>query len=336
MDQPVNKHLIQKYLIGECDAAELRIIDDFLKLDNSQQLINNVLAEEWDTFQERDISDEDISRWKNRFGEDHLPKPFTEIKKLPARNRFFSLPYAAVWSGLLICFVTWYGISKYTNREKQAPVIALLKSENPMGQRSKIVLPDNSTVYLGGGSKLIYPERFAASKREISLQGEAFFEITKNPKKPFIIHTGNVQTRVLGTSFRINAFNGQPMLVEVATGKVRVTQLLSQGAKSLAVLTPGQSLKWDNKNAVLGTVAVNDLEEWKNGRLVFNRSTMREIAAVLERWYNVKIIFADPEKAEQQVTITLTANVPVNQIMDVLAGTASFHYRIKGNRININ
>ncbi len=336
MNQPVNKLLIQKYLRGECNAEELRIMNNFLKREDAQQLIDEALADEWYAFQDQDISDEEIFRWKTRFEERRLPEPSPEIKKLPIRKRFFSLPYAAVWAGLLLCVGTWYGITKYNSQPAPIQTIAMLESKNPMGQRSKIVLPDSSTVYLAGGSKLIYPERFSAGKREVSLQGEAFFEITKNPKRPFIIRTGNVQTRVLGTSFLINAFKGQPIKVEVATGKVRVDRILPQGAKSLAVLIPGQSLQWDDKNIMLGNVAVDDLKEWKNGRLVFNGATFQEITTVLERYYNVKVTFKDSVKAARHITITLTANVPINQIMDVLAGTGGFQYQFKGTQIIIN
>jgi len=336
MDQPVNKQHLQKYLRGECTAEELRMINNFLKREDSRQLLNKALADEWDAFKEQDISDEEISRWKTRFEERRLSEPSPEIKKLPIRERFFSLPHAAVWAGLLLCVGTWYGITKYNSQPAPIQTIAMLRSENPMGQRSKIVLPDSSTVYLAGDSKLTYPERFSVDKREITLQGEAFFEITKNPKRPFIIRTGNVQTRVLGTSFLINAFKGKPMKVEVATGKVRVDRVSPQGAKSLAVLTPGQSLKWDDKNVKLGRIAVDDLNEWKNGRLVFNGANLREITSVLERWYNVKVTFKDSAKASQHITITLTANVPINQIMDVLAGTGGFQYQFKGNQIIIN
>jgi transmembrane sensor len=336
MNQPVNKLLIQKYLRGECTADELQVMDNFLKREDAQRLIHEALMDEWDAFQEQDLSDEEISGWKTRFEERCLSEPLPAIKKLPLRKRFFSIPYAAVWAGLLLCFGTWYGITTYNRQPAPIQTIAMLESKNPMGQRSKIVLPDSSTVYLAGGSKLIYPQRFSAGKREVALQGEAFFEITKNPKKPFIIRTGNVQTRVLGTSFLINAFKGQPMKVEVATGKVRVDQVLPAAAKSLAVLKPGQSLKWDDQNIILGTVAVDDLKEWKNGRLVFNGATFKEITTVLERCYNVRVTFKNAVKAARHITITLTTSVPINQIMEVLAGTGGFEYQLRGNQIIIN
>lgn len=335
MDQRVNKQLIQKYLNGECNSTELQIMNDFMRREDAQQLIDQVWAEEWDGFKEEEISDKEIAGWKNLI-EERLPKTPTPVKKLSPGKRFLSLPYAAIWAGLILGIGTWYGIANLKKQQEKGVVITMLESVNPMGQRSKIRLPDSSIVYLAGGSKLTHPERFTGNTREITLQGEAFFEITKNPKKPFIIHTGNVQTRVLGTSFRINAFTGNPFVLEVATGKVRVSQLSPRGEKSLAVLTPGQSLKWENSKAILGSVAVDDVKEWKNGRLVFNGATLQEITTVLERCYNVKTVFTHPAKARQHITITLTANVPLTEIMDVLAGTGKFRYQFKGSQITIN
>ena len=185
-------------------------------------------------------------------------------------------------------------------------------------------------------ASLIYPSRFIGNTREIDLQGEAFFEVAKNPKKPFIIHTGEIRTLVVGTSFRINAFKDKPFLVEVATGKVRMERQRANHRTSLAVLTPGQSMTWKNNHAILGQINADDVTEWKNGRLVFNGSTLKEMASVFERWYNVKVIFKHQAKAEEHITITLTANVPLSEIMEVLARTSRFQYKIRGREVIIN
>lgn len=329
MDQQVNKQLILKYLKGECNPSELQLMTDFMQRKDAQRLMDQVWEEEWNGFQEQEISDPEIARWKSRFEQERLQEPSSPVKKRSLIKQLFSLPYAAIWVGLILSIGTLYSI---VNLKKQAQAIVMLESVNRMGQRSKVRLPDSSMIYLGGGSKLIFPERFSDSTREVSLEGEAFFEIAPDPKKPFVIHTGNIQTHVLGTSFRMNAFNCQPLIVEVATGKVRV----DEGERSLAILTPGQSLKWDHVKATIGAVQVEDVTEWKNGRLVFSGATLQELTAVLERWYNVKIVFADPATANQHMTITLTANVPLTKIMDVLAATGRFQYKQERSLITIN
>jgi len=341
MDYPADKKLIKKYLLGQCTPDELVVMHTFLLKEDAEEIIDEVWAEEWEAFQENEITDREISGWKERFLKERLETPMLlpeEIVVTQIPGKYSGLwKYAAIWAAITLSIGTYFGIRKInTDGSIHQSLIAMQETVNPYGQRSTIKLADSSVVYLGAGSKLIYPAQFTGNSREITLQGEAFFEVTKNPKKPFVIHTGNIRTWVLGTSFRVNAFAGKPSFVEVATGKVRVDQQHARGKTSLAVLTPGQRLNWDNHKAVLTRVNAEDVKEWKNGRLVFNHSTLQELTHVLERWYNVKIKFADPARERLHMTITLTATMPLKQIMEVLASTGRFTYQYKEKAITIN
>lgn len=335
MDQQADRLLIKKYLSGTCTPEELQLMDALLDREDTRRLLEEVLSEEWEAFEEQEIPDRQIARWKERFVQERLrgePHPRREYR---SPRSFLSFPYAAVWIAVLLCTGLWFGVDRIRSQREETRVIAMLESANPDGQRSRIRLSDSTMVYLGAGSRLVYPERFTDTVREVSLYGEAFFEVTKNPQKPFIIHTGDVQTRVLGTSFRIDAFAGQPLHVEVATGKVQVERRTETPAP-LAVLTPGQRLTWHNAQAVLETVDVQDVSGWKDGRLVFNGSTLKALTGVLERWYGVRMEFTRPATAARRVTITLTANIPLNKIMDILAATGKFTYHIHGKKVTIH
>jgi ferric-dicitrate binding protein FerR (iron transport regulator) len=336
MAQQIDKRLIRKYLAGECSDTELQLMARFLEREDAEQLIDEVWAEEWEQFQEAAISDREIESWKNLFLKTRLGDDDRPAGEDRSGKRFFTLRYAAMWLVLLAGFGTWYGISRMEQPKVSATAVTLFKRVNADGQRVQIRLSDSSVVYLGGGSKLLYPSHFTGSTREITLEGEAFFEVAKNPKKPFIIRTGSIKTIVVGTSFRIDAFKSKPFLIEVATGKVRIAEEQQNDTAQLAILTPGQSLMWKDHQAILGRVNADDVAEWKNGRLVFNRATLRGIAGVLERWYDVDIIFKHQPKAEQHMTITLTANVPLSEILQVLAGAGKFQYKISGRQIIIN
>jgi len=335
MEQQVNKQLIRKYLKGECSPSELQIMKLFLQREDAQHLIDQVWAEEWEEFQEQEISDQEIATWKERFTKKRLQ--FNSLPVNKSGGRFFTLRNVAVWLTLILSLGTWYGIIRLKRQETRTAVaVTIFERVNANGQRIQIRLSDGSVVYLSGGSKLRYPSRFIGNTREISLEGEAFFEVAKNPKRPFIIRTGSIRTLVVGTSFRINAFKDKPFLVEVATGKVRISHQQGNHQKQLATLTPGQSMLWENNRAILGEINADDLSEWKNGRLVFNGATLKEMALVFERWYGVDIIFKNQVKAGQHTTITLTANVPLSDIMEVLASTAKFQYKIQGRQVIIN
>ncbi|MEN0053157.1 MAG: FecR domain-containing protein [Mucilaginibacter sp.] len=335
MEQQINKQFIQKYLDGKCSSSELQIMNRFLLREDAEQIIDQIWAEEWDRFQETEISDEEIGHWKDRFIKERMQGSLLPISEDQPARRFFALRYAAVWLTLLLSLGALYSVC-FHKHNTETEAITMLERNNANGQRAQVRLSDNSVVYLAGGSKLIYPSRFAGNTREITLEGEAFFEIAKNHAKPFIIHTGAIRTRVVGTSFRINAFKHKPFLVEVATGKVSIEQQQAKSKATLAVLTPGQSMLWLHDHAELGKVNADDVAAWKNGRLVFNGATLKEMAAVFERWYNVKMIFDDPVKAEQHITITLNLNIPLSEIMEVLASTGKFQYEIRGRLITIN
>ncbi|WP_214226702.1 FecR family protein [Pedobacter sp. B4-66] len=334
MEQQVNKQIILKYLKGECSPSELQTMNLFMQREDAEQLIDEVWAEEWAEFQEQQISDQEIANWKNRFTEERLQDNSVSTKRTGIK--FFALRYAAVWLTMLLSLGVWFGVSTLKKQESNKVAVTMFERVNANGQRVQIRLSDSSIVYLAGGSKLRYPSRFTGNTREISLEGEAFFEIAKNRKKPFIIHTGDVRTLVVGTSFRINAFKDKPFLVEVATGKVRISHQQGNHENQLATLTPGQSMLWKNNHAVLGEINADDVSEWKNGRLVFNGATLKEIVSVFERLYNVDVSFKQQVKAEQHITIMLTANVPLSDIMEVLATTGKFQYKIKGRQVIIN
>ncbi|MBB6272953.1 ferric-dicitrate binding protein FerR (iron transport regulator) [Pedobacter cryoconitis] len=336
------KNLIRKYINQDCSPEELEDMKKLMLLPGTQQLFDEVLAESWTGLvQEKDIDqpilNERLKDFYQRLETEEgsaLQKTNSEqtvIRKIKRRNY---LQYAAVLALFIFSFAT-YSLLKF----KKTPVqgLAVLRQVvNANGQRSTVTLPDNSEVFLGAGSKLVFPDKFAAGSREVKLEGEAFFQVTKNPKRPFIIHTGNVQTRVLGTSFKIEAFKNRPVTVAVATGKVRVDEYTGHLVKSLAILTPGQQVTCLMGNAIISKTVIDNVKAWKDGRLVFNKRTLQDITAELERWYDVKIIYKNKAKAEEELSVVLQASVPLRKIMEVLSATGHFHYKINEKNITIN
>lgn len=337
-----NKILIRKYINQECSPAELEEIKALMLLPDAQQLFDEVLAEGWSgpeaaTDVDQPHLNEKLSLFYQKLeaeAESTLAQETSTGHKLLRLSRKKYWSYAAIWS-ILVLSIGTYSLLKY--RKAPAPEqLAFQEIVNPLGQRSRIVLPDSSEVFLGAGSKLRFPKKFVARSREISLEGEAFFQVTKDQHKPFIIHTGTVQTKVLGTSFRIEAFKGKPLVVAVATGKVSVDDYAGNIRKSLAILIPGQKVSYVATRAITGLVDVAELEGWKDARLAFHQQSMQAITNVLERWYNVKFSYENQKKAKEEISIVLQANVPLNKIMKVLSATGHFRYDIKSNHVTIH
>ncbi|MBD8387776.1 FecR family protein [Dysgonomonas sp. BGC7] len=155
----------------------------------------------------------------------------------------------------------------------------------------KYTLPDGSTVYLNRGSQLSYDEKlFDATRREIHLTGEAFFEVTKNPEKPFIVYGGETMTTVRGTSFNVKAYTGvRKNVISVREGCVEVA---TTEHKKLATLTRNLQMTWDIETQTYRQDSIDwrDAAAWKDGKLlVFNSAGLDEIKLKIEQCYGTSV-----------------------------------------------
>ena len=183
-----------------------------------------------------------------------------------------------------LALIMWY------NYRTEIP-IALLEKETQRGHKATLTLADGSTITLNSQSKLIYPENFG-NTREVTLEGEAFFQVNRNPDKPFIVHSHGLKTTVLGTSFNIKAFKDKNIEVTVATGKVQVQTANNEvlGADlSPVALAKGEQAIYNTSNNTLKkhSISATDFIAWKEGILKFDEATFEEVLESLSRWYNV-------------------------------------------------
>ncbi|NOY94807.1 MAG: FecR family protein [Chlorobi bacterium] len=175
--------------------------------------------------------------------------------------------------------------------------IVLNQAIIPCGSRSKITLDDNTVVYLNAGSKLIYPSAFTDKKREVLLFGEAFFEVSKNKEKPFIVKTSSLTIEVLGTKFNVSSYQEddiiQTILVE---GEVSVKRNDVSLYKKSIILKPKQMLAYNKitKDIKTSYVDVEYFILWKDGILKFENEDLSRVIKKIERFYNISIRFKDP------------------------------------------
>lgn len=203
------------------------------------------------------------------------------------------------------------------------------------GQRKFIQLPDSSKIWLEAGSSLKYPEDFKGNTREIYLSGEAFFEVAKNPEKPFIIHTGKLNTSVLGTSFDIRAYPANNSEVVVVTGRVMVMVEMDNrkadektATGGQVILMPNQKVTFDSASQQLSKVEepnASDYLERRKGMYIYKGTKIKEVIDDLQHLYGVQIRIKDNmknctfygdfdvnkgvEKALSIIAITLNADV---------------------------
>ncbi|WP_205503877.1 FecR family protein [Rufibacter psychrotolerans] len=218
--------------------------------------------------------------------------------------------YAAAF--VLAAGLAWLGYLQFNSSPAWTQVATAA------GQRQLLYLPDSSQVFLNENSTLRYQTAFEGAERKVELVGEGFFEVRKNPEQPFVIESGNAQTKVLGTSFNVRAIKGEPeVTVAVKTGKVAFSSL--QG-NSQVVLTPGftGTLSSTGKLVKQPTVQQAGLP-WQS--LEFKNSTLVEVADQLENYFNVSIEV--PSQNVQQCTFTGTFENPdLREILAVLVASS--------------
>jgi len=171
--------------------------------------------------------------------------------------------------------------------------LAMHETVAAKGLVAKVILSDGTTVFLNGGSKLIYPKSFDSSPdRSVTLQGEGYFQVVHDPKKPFLIHTEKMNTQVFGTSFNISAYTDRRDIeVTVLTGKVGV--FLEEGDENARFLTSGYKVIYNKTTNQLGRPLpaenAGDLIAWSRGQMIYKNRPLIEVITEVERLYNIKI-----------------------------------------------
>ncbi|MFD1872876.1 FecR family protein [Hymenobacter bucti] len=207
---------------------------------------------------------------------------------------------------------------------RPVPAVAYRVYRTPAGQPQRLRLADGSVVTLAPQSELRYPAQFGAGSREVYLEGEAFFEVSKDPRRPFRVHSGAWVTQVLGTKFNVSAVPGASQLaVSLVEGKVQVTD-----KQDKYLLTPGQQLRAERATGRIYRQAFDRQQvlAWRNNQLIFKNEKLADAANQLERRYGVKLVFADSATAEVRLWATFD-NEPLPRVLDALrlAGGLSYH-----------
>lgn len=202
----------------------------------------------------------------------------------------------------------------------------------PRGGQFRVTLPDGSEVWLNAASSITYPSAFTGNKREVELTGEAYFEIQKNPERPFTINVNNKQqVEVLGTHFNIEAYTDDNY---IKTTLIEGSVKLNTGKRQL-ILTPGQmAINKMGQNLLVKQADVDEVMAWKNGMLVFNNENIVTMMKRISRWYDIDVSFIGNMKhvnfvgnySRTKGLATLLNNIE-------LAGKAQF--KIEGRRVTV-
>ncbi|NLR66506.1 DUF4974 domain-containing protein [Chitinophaga varians] len=322
MDEQNLYVLLQKYSQGACTEEELTILEGWYAT-LGQDLPDEVIDPQSEAA--RQLTRRQLQALRARLSATPAAPPLKAVKQ---RTMSKWWRYAAIWASILV--LAGAGHWWYSNSDRTTVSVRRYADGQTNFDRY-LTLPDGSTVVLHRGSRLVVPEHFNGQSREVTLLGEAYFDIRSDSGKPFVINTGQLKTTVLGTAFNISAYPEQAEItVSVTRGKVKV----EDGTKVLAVLTPDQQIVYNIKNAAARQEAVNAAARanWTTNEMVFENATFETIANTLSKRYEVNIQFSDDALKQCPVRVSFAGTESLEEVLDVICGVRNATYQIENGR----
>ncbi|MGG9962659.1 FecR family protein [Ferruginibacter sp. SUN106] len=364
--------LMSRKLSGEATQAELIELDDLVKIHPDTDIPVQYIHEFWSIPAESDeefleatfhLHSErlkekgfDLEINKHETGSLNLDMPVESKSK----KRLLWASAAVVITAAILVFTLFPGAKNTYSQEKVAQSEVSTKN----GSRTKIQLPDGTSVWLNSSSKLVYDnEHFGTGIREVSLTGEAYFDVVKNPNKPFVIHTAKMDIKVLGTAFNVKCYPGEKTTeTSLIRGSVEVTL---KDRQEKIIMKPNEKLILNNedvrpvKKLLSSTKQANEVEKvkpiielghltlypkdssivvekgWVDGRLIFSDERLEDIAKKMERWYGVTIVITN-EKLKKELLTGSFEKETFSQALNALQLTTAFNYKINKDVITIS
>lgn len=340
----MDTNLLQKFYKGTCTEEEAQKVINWFSSKEDKEMLLNQLQADWQDF---DIPEEEVTAEEIHDGYhpdrvlhtihtrlreeadseagDHTIKPINT-------NRFYCLRVAAI---MVLAFGLSFLMQKMMPAEHVSEINSYVVKEVPMGQKQTIMLADGTKVILNADSRLSYPEAFLENKREVRLEGEAFFEVARDEKRPFTISSGDVCTTVLGTSFNVKAYKDeQDITVSVASGKVKVNKV--NHADQAHYLSPGREAIYqlDKQSFTVQDFEAKETLAWKEGILYFKDATFEEVKKALERWYGVEIQVIGRDSQDWQYSGAFHRQSLENVLLSI-GYVKYFTYAMDGKQVKI-
>ena len=274
-----------------------------------------------------------------------------ETRKEAIRNRLENAisqkprPHLQQWKPFLLLaaavtlFICVSTAIVYTRHEKPVaePVaVQFIEKVNKRGLRSTFQLPDGTIVQMNANSKLRYPSTFdGQQRRDVELEGEAFFEVAHDALKPFTVHSKELNTTALGTSFNVRSYENNPVSIALVTGKVKVTTGIVSKSQEV-FLESGQGAKLSPNDGTLSTFTFDQKElSWKDGTLYFYKASEQHVIERLERWYDVSFVLSNTSPKKWGYNGEFK-NKTLKEVLMSISYAMDFDYKIKGDTVVIN
>jgi ferric-dicitrate binding protein FerR (iron transport regulator) len=371
-------NLIAKKISNEHTPEELRELEEALRENPELHYSMHAILHLWHTeeYFDRKDAQEAFLRHINKMRQLNLDYPKRQI--LSNDDRELTKPISdnrnkkaavIIASASFIILAILVALNFLKPVARQANIVSPKQSSKAIsevstknGSKTNLILPDGTKVWMNAGSNLSYDSAYGKNIREVSLSGEAFFDVVKNKEKPFVIHASKINIKVLGTEFNVKSYPSDKTIeASLIRGSIEVTFRDKPNKK--IILKPNEKIIVENNvrteskiirpslqkegNALdaAADIAITNLTyehktgaiietSWVENNLIFQDQSFEEIAKLLERWYGVSIKFENNQLKENHLTGSFK-NETIRQALDALKFTASFNYEINNNNITI-
>lgn len=319
--------IINKYVQGTSTEAENNILAEWLR--ESPENKNRLFIEKdiWDTYayqfdRKRYNIDSELQVLRSKLTVKNTSK-VTVLNQIIRIAAVILITFGLGWSTRYIDF----------NRNSAVQEATIQEIVVPKGQVSQLFLADGTRVWINSESKLKVLSVFASNERSVQLSGEAFFEVAKDPKRPFRVEVNGQKIEVLGTSFNVRAYpNHNEIQTTLTAGKI---QLFTGDQRS--ILNPGEQsiFNLETKQLSINQVDPANYTSWKEGRFEFQNENLVDVFKVIERWYDVEIQYKESDFKGMRFSGVIKRNKDVNHFLNLLNHSIPVTYRIDLDKITI-
>lgn len=328
----INIDLLDRFMRGETLPEEEQLLLEWFRNSASKDEILEFYQQRWSEVPEDELPAEIQGRMYLRIKErmlemENLHKE-QEKRAFKLKSSFMRfLPYAAT---ILLCISISFSFYLYTQNNLSASNEYIVSAEK--GQRASVTLPDGTKVWLNSHTELRYKSDYGVKERNVFLNGEAYFEVSKDKEHRFVVNAGEMAVEALGTAFNVKAYNEDPDFVATLfEGSIKA----GTGDDNNVILTPDQHVSLNRKSKSL-TVGISEnvlyARMWRNNELAFEKEKLDDIAVLLNRMYNVQLKFKS-DKIRQYRFSGVIKNNSLDNVIEIISLTAPIIYESHGDTI---
>lgn len=328
-------NIIGRKFAGDISDEDNQYLAEWINTSTTNKEVYLQLEELWYQKQDQTNNSQAIAAYDKlinriKFAEGVQTK--SRVQRISSQVNQF-IRYAAIIIFMLsFSYLSYYYFTEESSKNEFCTISV------PKASKSEIMLPDGSKIWLNNNSKLIYPRKFNGQERKVELIGEAYFEIKKNYKVPFIVKTSDISIKVLGTKFNVSAYPNEKVIeTTLISGKVTVNS--NENPEIEHTLNPGESISFDkiSNKSTISRVDTRFYTYWMKGEFSFKDEKFENLAKRIERIYNVEITFDNPKIKEKTYTGNFKVDDNIYTILEIFKKSTSdpIEYITDRNKITI-